>query len=41
MALFFDPTPSCARKKLGTGDIVRDGDLSTTVIRFEDSNGLS
>jgi hypothetical protein len=32
MALFFECMPSCARKVLDTADIVRDGDVSTTII---------
>ncbi len=30
MALFFECMPMCARKRLDTADIVRDGDVSST-----------
>jgi hypothetical protein len=31
MALFFEPMLECAQKALDAADIVRDGDLSTTI----------
>jgi hypothetical protein len=37
MALFFECTPPCAHKEIDTADIVRDGDVTTTIAKDAES----